>query len=278
VSSRRTRIIAALLMAPVAIAGVYYLPTDYLAPIVAAILLMGLWEWSALAGLTEQIPRALYIAGNALMMLALTWGSGPGLLPFKLISFIGALWWLVVMLWLWKFEFAKADTSINRSIKLLAGSLSVIPAWCALAWLHSKVDSSIGPRWALFALAIAWAADSGAYFAGVRYGKTKLAPRISPGKSWEGVIGGVAAILLLAVVAIPWLGLLWSELPELLLLTVITMIFSVIGDLFESLMKRHSGFKDSSSLIPGHGGLMDRLDSLLAVLPIFVIGKSWLDL
>jgi phosphatidate cytidylyltransferase len=263
-------------MAPFAIGAVYYLPTPYLAAAVAAILLAGLWEWSALAGLTEKIPRSLYVAGNALMMLALAWGSGRGLFGLKLISLIGALWWIFVCLWLWRFEFAKADTSINRSIKLLAGSLCVIPAWCALAWLHGS--SSVGPRWALFALAIAWAADSGAYFAGVRYGKTKLAPRISPGKSWEGVIGGVVAILLLAIASTPLLGLFWSELGWLLLLTIITMIFSVVGDLFESLMKRHSGFKDSSDLIPGHGGLMDRLDSLLAVLPIFVIGKSWLDL
>lgn len=276
-SGRRTRIIVALLMAPVAIAAVYYLPTPYLAAVVAAILLAGLWEWSALSGLTDKIPRALYVAGNALMILALAWGSGRGLFGLKLISLIGAVWWILVCLWLWRFDFAKADTSINRSIKLLAGSLSVIPAWCALAWLHGSSD--LGPRWALFSLAIAWAADSGAYFAGVRYGKTKLAPRISPGKSWEGVMGGVVAILLLAVAANQaWLFLDWSELHWLLLLTLITMFFSVIGDLFESLMKRHSGFKDSSDLIPGHGGLMDRLDSLVAVLPIFVIGKSWLEL
>ncbi len=275
-SSRRTRIVAALIMAPFAIGAVYFLPTPYLAAAVAGILLAGLWEWSALAGLTEKIPRSLYVAGNALMILALAWGSGRGLFGLKLISLIGAVWWFFVCLWLWRFEFAKADTSLNRSIKLLAGSLCVIPAWCALAWLHGS--STIGPRWALFALAIAWAADSGAYFAGVRYGKTKLAPRISPGKSWEGVFGGVAAILLLAIAATPLLGLFWSELGWLLLLTIITMIFSVVGDLFESLMKRHSGYKDSSHLIPGHGGLMDRLDSLLAVLPIFVIGKSWLDL
>lgn len=276
-SGRRTRIIAALLMAPLAIGAVYYLPTHYLAALVAAILLAGLWEWSALSGLTDKIPRALYVAGNALMMLALAWGStGRGLFLYLLISFIGAAWWLLVCLWLWKFEFARKDTSLNRSLKLLSGSLSVIPAWCALAYLHHDPDT--GPRWALFALAIAWAADSGAYFAGVRYGRTKLAPRISPGKSWEGVIGGVVAILLLAVAATPLLGLFWSELGWLLLLTLVTMIFSVVGDLFESLMKRHSGYKDSSDLIPGHGGLMDRLDSLLAVLPIFVIGKSWLEL
>ena len=126
-SSRRTRIITALLMAPVAIGGVYYLPTPYLAAAVAAILLAGLWEWSALSGLTEKIPRSLYVAGNALMMLALSWGSGRGLFGLILISLIGAVWWLFVWLWLWRFEFARKDTSLNRSIKLLAGSLCVIP-------------------------------------------------------------------------------------------------------------------------------------------------------
>jgi phosphatidate cytidylyltransferase len=274
--SRRTRIMAALVMAPIAVAALILLPTPYLAAAAAAIFLVGLWEWSALAGLTDKIPRALYVFGNALMMMALAWGSGRGLFALKLISIVGVIWWAVVLLWLWRLDFAKTDSAFSRSLKLLAGSLSVIPAWCALAWLHGS--SSNGPYWALYAVAIASVADSGAYFAGVRFGKHKLAPRISPGKTWEGVAGGVMAIGLMSVAAIPLFSLHWNLLLPVLGITLAATFFSVIGDLFESLMKRHAGFKDSGDLIPGHGGLMDRIDSVLAVLPIFVIGKSWLGL
>jgi phosphatidate cytidylyltransferase len=274
--SRRTRIVAALVMAPIAIGAVLFLPTPYLAVAFAALLLIALWEWSALSGLTDIIPKALYLLGNALMMMALAWGSGRGLFALKLISLIGVAWWCVVLLWLWRLDFAKTDTAINRSIKLMAGSLSVIPAWCALSWLHGSTSN--GPYWALYAVAIASVADSGAYFAGVSFGKHKLAPRISPGKTWEGVAGGIFAIALMSMAATPLLGLKWNMLHALLGITLVATLFSIAGDLFESLMKRHSGFKDSSDLIPGHGGLMDRLDSVLAALPIFVIGKAWLGL
>src|SRR5690606_38951069 len=109
-------------------------------------------------------------------------------------------------------------------------------------------------------------------------GKRKLAPTISPGKSWEGVYGGLATTALLAIPAVPVLGLAWSQLPALWLVTLAVAAISVVGDLFESLMKRHSGVKDSGDLFPGHGGLMDRLDSILAALPVFVVGKAWLGL
>jgi phosphatidate cytidylyltransferase len=191
-------------------------------------------------------------------------------------ALIGVLWWGAVLAWLWRPSFGSGDQHWAGSLKLLAGSLCVVPAWCALAWLHSQ--DPLGPRWALYALALVWAADSGAYFAGSRFGRRKLAPRISPGKSWEGVAGGVAGSMLLGALAFPLLGLGWTSLPALLLLTVLTAGISVVGDLFESLMKRHSGLKDSGAVLPGHGGLMDRLDSLLAALPVFAVGKAWLGL
>ncbi|KFN41374.1 phosphatidate cytidylyltransferase [Arenimonas oryziterrae] len=273
--SRRTRILAAVVMAPVAICGVLFLPTPWLALAIASLMMIGLWEWTLLAGLTDRLARMGYLAANALLMAALIWGSGRGLFTLKLASVFGAAWWLLVLAWLARFDFAAADNAGNRALKLLAGSLCMIPAWAALSWLHASAQ---GPGWALFAIAIAWAADTGAYFAGVRFGKRKLAPRISPGKSWEGVVGGFLTAIALAVAVTPAFGLPWSKLPAMLLLTLVTTIFSVVGDLFESLLKRHAGAKDSSDLIPGHGGLLDRVDSLLAVLPVFVVGKVWLGL
>ena len=276
-SPRATRIIAAAVMAPVAILSVLYLPTPYLAGLVAAIMMLGLWEWALLSGLQETLPRACYLVANALVMVALVWAAGPKLYTLKLISVIGAAWWLLALLWLKNFQFAAGDSAFSRALKLLAGSLSVIPAWSALCWLHQSQPR--GPGWALFAVAIIWAADTGAYFVGVRFGKHKLAPRISPGKSWEGFFGGIAASLLLALIALPLLHLGWPSAPAFLLLTFVTMLISVAGDLFESLLKRHASIKDSSDLIPGHGGVLDRLDSLLAALPIFVVGRMiWLGL
>jgi phosphatidate cytidylyltransferase len=275
-SPRQTRIVAALLMAPVAIGSVLYLPTPMLAGLVAALMMVGLWEWALLSGLKDKLPRACYLLANALMMLALVWAAGRDLYTLKLVSVIGAGWWLLALLWLKNFQFAAGDSAGSRALKLLAGSLCVIPAWCAVCWLHWS--QPLGPRWAFFAVAIVWAADTGAYFVGVRFGKHKLAPRISPGKSWEGFYGGIAATLLLALIARPMLHVGWPSVPLLLLLTLITGLISVAGDLFESLLKRHADMKDSSQLIPGHGGVLDRLDSLLAALPVFLVAKIWLGL
>lgn len=274
--SRRQRVSTALVLAPLPILGVLFLPTPWLAAMVAVVLLAGLWEWTHFAGVHERLPRAAFLAANALLMAALVWGGGPSLFTLKLMSLVGVLWWVLVCVWLSRPAFGKADTPANRSLKMLAGSLGIIPAWCAIGWLHSQ--DPYGARWTLFALGIVWMADIGAYFAGSKWGKRKLAPAISPGKSWEGVYGGLVATALLAIPAVPLLGLAWSQLPALWLVTLAVAAISVVGDLFESLMKRHSGVKDSGDLFPGHGGLMDRLDSILAAMPVFVVGKAWLGL
>jgi phosphatidate cytidylyltransferase len=274
--SRRTRIAAALVMAPLAIAAVLWLPSRFLAALVAALMMVGLWEWSALAGLTGRPARAAYLLGNALLIAALAWATRHGMVTLMLVSLLGVCWWLLAMLWLTRFEFASRDTAPARALKLFAGTACVLPAWAALCLTHASEPR--GPLWTLFALAIVWVADTGAYFAGSRWGKHKLAPRISPGKSWEGLFGGLAASLLLACAALPLLHLGVDALPRLLLLAGVTMGVSVTGDLFESLLKRHAGAKDSSHLIPGHGGVLDRIDSLLAALPVFVVAKGWLGL
>lgn len=272
----RTRILSGLALAPAAIAAVLWLPTPWLAFLAAMLVLAGLWEWSRLTGLAERPPRLAYVAANALLIAALAWGAGPGLFALKAAALAGALWWLLALAWLWRFEFAQADRNRYRALKLLAGSFSAVPAWAALVWLHALPET--GPRWALFAVMLVWATDSGAYFVGVRLGRHKLAPRISPNKSWEGLWGGLAGAALVALLGFPLLGLGWPQLPLLLLLTLAAALMSVAGDLFESLMKRHSGYKDSGRLIPGHGGMLDRLDSILAALPVFVVGKLWLVL
>jgi phosphatidate cytidylyltransferase len=285
-SPRSTRIVAALGMAPLAIGSLLWLPTPWLALLVAVVMMVGLWEWSRLAGLDAPLPRASYLVANALLMAALAWGSrgSPSLAPLQAVALVGAAWWLVVPVWLRAFAFGSQPGTLSRALKLLAGSLSVIPAWCAAMFLHhegqpahwSLLPVPSGALWTLFAVFIIWAADSGAYFVGSRYGKHKLAPRISPGKSWEGLAGGLLTATLVAVAAMPLLRQPWSTAPALIALTLLTVAISVVGDLFESLLKRHAGMKDSSDLIPGHGGMLDRVDSLLAALPVFVVARELL--
>ncbi|MCZ8164742.1 phosphatidate cytidylyltransferase [Silanimonas sp.] len=272
----RTRILTGLVLAPTAVAGLLWLPTEWLALVAAVLLLAGLWEWTRLTGLSDPMPRLGYITANALMIAALAWAAGPNLFALKAAALLGVAWWVLALAWLWRFEFGQADRGRFRILKLLAGSLAAVPAWAALVWLHQLPGH--GPRWALFAVMLVWAADTGAYFVGVRMGKHKMAPRISPNKSWEGFWGGLAGASLVAVFAVKPLGLGWDDLPVLVFLTIVAAMMSVAGDLFESLLKRHSGHKDSGHLIPGHGGMLDRLDSLLAALPVFMVGKLWLGL
>lgn len=268
------RIASALLLAPLAIAAIVWLPTPIMAALVAVILLLGLWEWTHLAGLTSPAARMTWLTGNAAAMAALAWFGWPHLAPGVVL--LGGVWWLMAAVWLWRCRACVQDTRNNRLFKLIAGVFSMIPAWVALALLHS--GDVHGGRWALFALALVWLTDIGAFLVGSRIGRRKLAPQISPNKTWEGFWGGLAAAALLAPAALPLLGLDWSRLPALLALALVTALFAALGDLLESLLKRQAGIKDSGDLIPGHGGVLDRIDSLLAALPAFVLAKLWLQL
>jgi len=219
------------------------------------------------------------LTANLLLMVLLVWASrgSTDLVPLRLMALVGAGWWLLALLWLRFFHFASDHETWARVFKLAAGTLAVVPAWCALGLIHSSQPN--GHIWLFVALAIVWAADSGAYFAGRHFGGRwfagrKLAPRISPNKTLEGLLGGLAAGLLVAGVGAFIAGAGMAHLPGVLLVAIFTVLFSVVGDLFESLLKRHVGAKDSGDVIPGHGGVLDRIDGVLAALPIFVLGKE----
>ena len=268
----KQRIITALLMAPLAICAVLFLPSPAFLALWAAILLAGLWEWTRLVGMRKREQRALVVLAHALLMSALAWAGWPQW--FVPITVIGGIWWLVASAWLlFAYHFGEADNRRNRMIKLLAGSLAVIPAWCALALLHAAPGD--GPVWALFSVMLVWVADTGAYFSGRHFGGAKLAPVISPKKTWAGFFGGIAGSLLFALLPSFVLDMDQQRWPTLLLITGLATVASVMGDLFESLLKRHSGAKDSGAVIPGHGGIMDRLDSVVAAVPVFALGR-WL--
>ena len=273
-SGTKVRVIAALAMAPIAIAAILMLSTPWLAALAALVFRIGLWEWFKLAEIDDSLPRTLLLLANLLLMVLLVWASAgsPDLVPLRLVSLLGVVWWLLALLWLRYFNFASDHQTWARGFKLAAGTLAVVPAWCALCLIHASQPN--GHRWLFVALAMVWAADSGAYFAGRRFGKHKLAPRISPNKTIEGLLGGLAAGLLIAAGGTFFAGAGLAELPFVLIVAVATVLGSVVGDLFESLIKRHVGAKDSGDVIPGHGGVLDRVDGVLAALPIFALGKE----
>ena len=275
----RTRVLAALVMTPVAIAAMLWLPTPWLVALMAILSLAALWEWLRLADVEDTLARTILLVANLALMVAIVWGSrlpGGGLsyVLFKLAAMVGVIWWLLASLWLSRYAFASDHDTHARIFKLAAGTLAVVPAWCAAAWIHG--DAHFGHRWLLIAVALVWAADTGAYFVGRRFGKHKLSPRISPNKTVEGLLGGLVAGVVLAVAFAPMAGATVAQLPAVALVAFVAVAFSVVGDLFESLLKRHVGAKDSGDLIPGHGGILDRIDGVIAALPVFALGKAWL--
>lgn len=278
----KTRVLAALIMAPLAIGGVLLLPTAWLMLIAAAVCLVALWEWLKLADVEDLLARNILLACNLAVMVALVWGSRSAdgsttLALLQLVALLGVAWWLLAMLWLLHFDFASDHDTHARVFKLGAGTLAVVPAWCAMGVIHATGPN--GHQWLLLALFLVWAADTGAYFAGRTFGGKlfggrKLAPRISPNKTIEGLLGGVVLAVAVAVIGAKLIGTDNGALLGVIAVAIVTVLFSVVGDLFESLLKRHINVKDSSNLIPGHGGVLDRVDSVLAALPVFALGKA----
>jgi phosphatidate cytidylyltransferase len=244
------------------------------AVIVSAAFLAALWEWSLLSGLKSLPWRIGLLLLAACVFAGLWWARVTALTPVSLAA--GVAWWLLACLWLRHFAFGAAPTRENLALKLLAGAFVIVPAWVALISIHARQPH--GQWWTLLALVIVWASDIGAYFSGRTFGKRKLAPQISPGKTWAGAYGAMAAGVLVALIGSWLLDVRGIPLIAVGLLAAVTVAVSIVGDLIESLMKRHAQVKDSGSIFPGHGGLMDRLDSVFAALPVFAAGLLLLDI
>lgn len=261
----KQRLLAALVLIPLVVVGVLYLPQLFFSLAVAAVMLLGAWEWTRLIPLNGRSQRSAFLLLIGLLLLLLgRFVADPGWVAVMLGA--GVAWWLGVLAW---FRSPKWASDIPL-VKILAALPALLPAWGALAVLHGQTVQ--GPQLVLFLLVLIWTADSGAYFVGKTLGRHKLAPAISPGKTWEGVAGGLLASAGLAAVAAWWLDVPDAQKTGFVLLAVVSAGCSVIGDLFISLLKRQQGLKDSGHLIPGHGGILDRIDSLLAAAPVFLFG------
>jgi phosphatidate cytidylyltransferase len=264
----KQRVVTALVLAPLVVTAVLLLPNYYLAWIVALVFAVGSLEWARLSGIETSSLQIIYVAAVLICLGALnyllpaTWVSG--------IMLIAVVWWLLALLRLTRYRANQQHASGTTLIRAAEGFIVLLPAALALVSIHRI--PSIGPGLLLFVLILIWGADIGAYFAGHRWGKHKLAPEVSPGKTREGVYGAMASALLCAVLLVVWLGSGVFHSLLIIMLCLVTMLASVVGDLFESLIKRQQGVKDSGQLLPGHGGMLDRIDSLTAAAPIFLFG------
>ena len=258
----KQRIMTAAWLAPLVLAGLFGLQGGAFALFTGGVVLLAAWEWSNLAGVSEVRRRLVVVGGMALLMLVLWWGDA-----------VLATWplWLAVVGWAlngyWVIRYpAQREQWQSVLMRLTMGLWVLLPTWVGFNVLRDT-----GGIWLLYVLLLVWSADIGAYFCGRAWGRRKLAPAVSPGKSWEGVAGGVGVTTLLALVFTVWQELSLIAGLGLVVATVAVTLVSVLGDLFESMLKRYRGIKDSSNLLPGHGGVLDRIDSLTAAVPLFAL-------
>jgi phosphatidate cytidylyltransferase len=259
------RIATASVLAAVLLVVVLWLPPMATVVVLTALVLAGGWEWSAFLRLRNKAGRGVYVAVLA-ALLPSAWFLTVTAAGRNMFLIVALLWWVVALCWI-----VFAPRRVAPWSAGLAGALALVPAWLGLVRL--RWDLSDGAQWVLFALILVWVADIGAYFIGRRFGRLRLAPEVSPGKTWEGVIGGVAASAIVAV-----LGSAWFHLPLAIFvpLCLAAVSFSIVGDLTESLLKRFAGVKDSGTLFPGHGGVMDRMDSVTGAVPVLFFGLALL--
>jgi phosphatidate cytidylyltransferase len=262
----RDRIITALLLAPFLLWLVLWAPNTVTVPVIAVAILIGAWEWAQFCEWRLLWQRLIYVLviGVAMLLASYFGATATGL---YFVWAVALLWWGVAFCWL-----IFAPLRINSLFAAIAGVLVLAPTWLAMIRLLSvRVH---GVSYLLFVLVLVVAADIGAYFAGRTFGRLKLAPRVSPGKTWEGAIGGVTSAALVAIAGAHWFDL---PLSRFLSLCIAVAVVSIVGDLTESMFKRNVGLKDSSSLLPGHGGILDRIDSWTAATPVFALGLMWLE-
>lgn len=268
----KLRLLTALVLIPLVVWGIIALPTPYLAGFLALVIAQGGWEWGGFMQLKSLGQRALYslLLVGSLVTAGYAWISPHGRL--MVLPVAACVWWLLALVWVLRYP--RNTKCWSRPImKGMIGILVLVPAWLAVVTLHGSGEQ--GPYWLLYMLSLIWVADSGAYFGGRAWGKRKLAVEVSPGKTWEGVASAMVLCTAYSLGAAQFLGVDGNQNVIFVVLSLVTVAFSIVGDLTESMFKRQAGLKDSGALLPGHGGILDRIDSVTAAAPVFVAGL-WL--
>ncbi|CRY55431.1 MULTISPECIES: phosphatidate cytidylyltransferase [Yersinia] len=270
------RLITALILIPVVIGALFLLPPVGFAIVTLFVCMLAAWEWGQLAGFASRSQRIwlAILCGLLLVLMLLSlpaYQHSAHLPQVSVPLWLSMGWWLAALLLVLTYPRSAAFWRDSRLLRIVFGILTIVPFfWGMVALRQYGYDQhhNIGAWWLLYVMLLVWGADSGAYMFGKLFGKHKLAPKVSPGKTWEGLIGG-----LLTSALISWLFGRYAPLdiiPEkLLICSVVAALASVLGDLTESMFKREAGIKDSGHLIPGHGGILDRIDSLTAAVPVF---------
>ncbi|MDX1677520.1 phosphatidate cytidylyltransferase [Arsukibacterium sp.] len=275
----KQRLLTALLLAPLALLAVFYLPLAGFALFVSVAFTLGAWEWSGLCGLASRTLRAIY-TGLTAAMLFLLYLLQPVALQYLFADTLtltliiaGVVWWLLAVVLVLSYPGSQLLWAGRDWLKALLGWLTLLPAWSAVVFVRGldyQQDAFTG-AWLLFGLlGLVWAADIGGYAIGKPFGKTKLLPKVSPGKTLEGMLGGMLFVLLLVSAVGFWKN--WpANIAYWYLAAIVLAALSVFGDLTESMFKRAAGKKDSGAFLPGHGGILDRIDSLTATAPLYAL-------
>lgn len=273
----KQRVITAIVIAAVFFSALFFSSPYSFSLMTAVVVVYAAWEWSDLSGFSRVLTRLLYVLSVAVLLAVSGYAlgvAGSSSLNFdvgKTLMVWMVPWWAIALLWvqgypssalLWGYSWARA----------LIGFLVLVPSWLALAIL---IHTDQGEWLIMVVVLIVAFADIGAYFSGRAFGKHKLATNVSPKKTWEGLFGGVVVNLIFVVVLLVAFNV--NQWQMLLGLVMITVMASVLGDLLESMIKRHRGIKDSGNILPGHGGILDRLDSLTAALPVFTLVYLYSD-
>lgn len=275
----KQRVLTALLLAPLALMAVFYLPLGGFALFVSLAFILGAWEWSGFCGLANRLARGIYTVLTAALLLTLYLLQPVALqtlfadtLTLTLVL-AGVIWWLLAVVLVLTYPRSQRFWAGRDWLKALMGWLTLLPAWSALVFVRGLdyPQAEFTGAWLLFGLlGLVWAADIGGYVVGKPFGKHKLLPKVSPGKTLEGMLGGMALVLLLVSAVGYWKN--WpSDMPYWYLAAIIITGLSVFGDLTESMFKRAAGKKDSGAFLPGHGGILDRIDSLTATAPLYAL-------
>lgn len=275
----KQRIITALILAPIAIGGIFFLPLQFFMLACAGLFLLASKEW---AGFVDKQASSfiLYFFGALLGLTLVMMPIGNIWTPeginavFSIGFTVAAVWWFIALLMVLGYPQSAKIWSDKKPLKTLFGLLTLIPFFWGMVALRSvniQHDFYFGSELLMYVFLLVWAADTGAYFVGKNFGKNKLAPKVSPGKTIEGFLGGLFSAMLIALLGTFYFTI---EADKILLFiggSFIATLASALGDLTESIFKRESGLKDSSNLLPGHGGILDRIDSLTAAVPIFAL-------
>ena len=260
------RILTAGLLVPLVVAGVLYMPTRVMAMIFAGIVFLGAMEWALLAGCASLPAKLAYAAatvGAAVVVRELSRGHPAT----SIVLVLACLWWVAALLWVVSYQINESPRPQSRLLVAALGWLVLIPAWISVTLLLE-----LDPAMLLVLFVCVWCADILAYFGGKLLGRRRLASHVSPGKTWEGLIVALLGTVLLAAMLGSQLDLVSTNVAVTVLVVTATVLASVVGDLFESLLKRVRGLKHSGSLLPGHGGMLDRIDGMLAAAPVFAVG------